>query len=272
MKLIGSLPASLLFRTSKSRQAGRRPVELCLTENGPSRALRLGVDLSAARSSIRLPAMVPVLSALVMALSALVGMSAAEDEQSRAPGPVDRGEMRVRVDSLRALADQDSLNFDLRFELANSYYDLGVLPSAVLQYRKAVALDSTSLKAWVNLGVAQNEMGLSEDALESYDRALAIDPTDNKALCNKGLAYYGLRKYFEAVNLYRKALELYPESVEAHYNLGVAFADAQMYREAINEWTQVARIAPGTEAARAATANVDVIREMVRLQGRTPPE
>jgi superkiller protein 3 len=215
--------------------------------------------------------MVSVLSVLVLALSALFWVPAAEDEQPGSPQPGARDEMRARVDSLKALADQDSTDFDLRFELANCYYDLGALPSAVIHYRKAVELDPTSLKAWVNLGVAQNEMGLSEDAIESYDKALAIDPTDNKALCNKGLAYYGLGKYYEAVNLYRKALELYPHSVEAHYNLGVAFADAQMYREAINEWTEVLKVAPGTEAAEAASANIDVIREMIRLQGRPSP-
>jgi cytochrome c-type biogenesis protein CcmH/NrfG len=62
------------------------------------------------------------------------------------------------------------------------------------------------------------------------------------------------------------ALELDPESVEAHYNMGVAFADAQMYQEAVSEWTQVAKIAPDTEAARAAIANINVVLEMVRLQ------
>jgi len=271
LKPIGSLLKSLFFRKPKSMQAGYGPVGLCPTEPVPSGALRSGVNATAGRSPGRLPAVVPVLSVMVLALSALFGVPAAEDEQPGSPQPGARDEMRARVDSLRALADQDSTNFDLRFELANSYYDLGVLPSAVIHFRKAVELDPTSLKAWVNLGVAQNEMGLSEDALESYDKALAIDPTDNKALCNKGLAYYGLRKHFEAVNLYRKALELYPDSVEAHYNLGVAFADAQMYREAIVEWTEVVKVAPGTDAAEAATANIDVIREMVRLRGGSSP-
>jgi len=178
-----------------------------------------------------------------------------------------RDELKRKAEVLEKKLEAEPENAGLVFELAGVYYDLGSLLEAEKYYRKAAELDSTDTKALVNLGVVLNEMGKSEEALEVYEKALSMRPDDTKALCNKGLALYALGRYQEAVNQYKRALEVDPGCVEAHYNLGVAFADAQIYREAIAEWKRVVELAPDSEAARAAKANMDVIREHIDLGG-----
>ncbi len=176
--------------------------------------------------------------------------------------------LREKAEDLAEKVARDSTNYELQFELAGLYYDMGVLEMSARHYEKAAELAPDSTKALVNLGVVLNEMGRSEEAIEKYERALAKNPKDTKALCNLGLAYYGTGEYAKAMEQYRTALEIEPKSLEAHYNLGVAFADAQIYREAIAQWSKVIELSPESDAARAAKANIEVIRELVDLEKR----
>jgi len=176
-------------------------------------------------------------------------------------------EMKAKAEDLERQVAADSLNYELNFELAGIYYDMGSLLMAAKYYGKAVDLDPTSVRALVNYGVVLNEMGRSDEAIDVYDRALEINPEDTKAICNRGLAYYGTGRYPEAVKQYELALKIDPNSLEAHYNLGVAFADAQIYREAINEWKKVVEIDPDSDAARAAKANIEVIQQLIDFGG-----
>jgi superkiller protein 3 len=180
-------------------------------------------------------------------------------------------ELKEKAEDLAGRVAQDSTNYELQFELAGLYYDMGELLMSARHYEKAAELSPDSTKALVNLGVVLNEMGRSEEAIEKYERALAKNPKDTKALCNLGLAYYGTGEYAKAMRQYKTALEIAPESLEAHYNLGVAFADAQIYREAIAQWSKVIELSPESDAARAAKANIEVIRELIDLEKR-PPE
>jgi tetratricopeptide (TPR) repeat protein len=172
-------------------------------------------------------------------------------------------EMKAKAEALDAQVAADSTNFELTFELAGVYYDMGSLVMAAKYYDRAAGLDPKSVRALVNYGVVLNEMGKSEEALAVYDKALDIDPKDTKALCNRGLAYYAVGRHQEAVAQYMLALEIDEKAVEAHYNLGVAFADAQIYREAIAEWNKVIEIDPDSDAAKAARANVEVIQQLI---------
>ena len=177
-------------------------------------------------------------------------------------------ELKEKAEDLARKVAQDSTDYEIQFELAGLYYDMGALLLSARHYEKAAELSPDSTKALVNLGVVLNEMGRSEEAIEKYERALAKDPKDKKALCNLGLAYYGTGEYAKAIEQYRTALEIDPECLEAHYNLGVAFADAQIYREAIAQWSKVVELSPESDAARAARANIEVIRELIDLEKR----
>lgn len=175
-------------------------------------------------------------------------------------------ELKAKAEELTAQVEVDSTNYDLTFELAGVFYDMGSLMMAAKYYGKAAELDRSSVRALVNYGVVLNEMGKSEEAIRAYNEALELDPNDTKALCNRGLAYYGVGRYQEAVEQYLRALEIDENSLEAHYNLGVAFADAQIYREALAEWNKVIEIDAESDAAKAARANVEVIQQLIDLE------
>jgi tetratricopeptide (TPR) repeat protein len=216
-----------------------------------------------------LPAVAALCSAAVLiaalALTSFASGQEDKDEPAFMSQP-SQEELRAKAEKLEKEVAQDSTSYDLQFELAGVYYDMGSLMMAAKYYKRAVDLDPASAKALVNLGVVLNEMGKSNEAVETYRKALLINPNDVKAICNMGLAYYGTGRYSEALEQYKRALEMDPKSLEAHYNLGVAFADAQIYREAISEWNKVVEYGPDSDAAKAAKANIEVIEQLIDLK------
>jgi tetratricopeptide (TPR) repeat protein len=218
-----------------------------------------------------LPAVAGLWAAAVLVAALAATSFASEQGDQDEPAFLSRPsheELKAKAEKLERQVAQDSTSYDLQFELAGVYYDMGSLMMAAKRYEKAAEIDPSSTKALVNLGVVLNEMGKSNEAIETYRKALLIDPNDVKAICNMGLAYYGTGRYSKALDQYKTALKMDPKSLEAHYNLGVAFADAQIYREAIDEWNKVVEYGPDSEAAKAAKANIEVIQQLIELKGK----
>ncbi len=133
----------------------------------------------------------------------------------------------------------------------------GKRADAIVEWLKAVELDSSYLPAYTNLGAAylddkgtlekarqcfqkvlaadpdngaaQNDMGLywvhkgdMDKALSEFERAVALKPTPG-ALCmalnNAGLAYEAKGMRDAAISMFQNALSINPNDAEAHDNL-----------------------------------------------------
>ena len=143
----------------------------------------------------------------------------------------------------------------------------GQFDDAARLYRAAVALDSTSADAHMNLGNALNTSGRVADAVAAYERAIALDPKHASAHYNLGLvllerldpraeamfkdavrlrdafplAWVALGLSMEnrgdvtgAVASYRKAIELQPDFAGAYGNLGSALQQMGEHDAAID--------------------------------------
>jgi tetratricopeptide (TPR) repeat protein len=168
------------------------------------------------------------------------------------------------VDELYAEVRADSLNAQLRFELATALHDADRKHEALIHYDRAVSLVPNYGEALVNRGAVLNELGRIDEAIASFEKALSVNPHDPKALLNMGNSLYALKKYDDAMERYELAVESDSTFVEGYYYIGIAFADAGIYREAIREWRKVIEISPNSEVARNARDNIEVL--MVFLQ------
>jgi protein O-GlcNAc transferase len=143
----------------------------------------------------------------------------------------------------------------------------GLFDDAVRLFRAAVALDSTSADAQVNLGNALNTGGHVADAVAAYERAIALDPQHASARYNLGLvllerlnpraealfqdavrlrdafplAWVALGLSMEnrgdlvaAMASYRKAIQLQPDFAGAYGNLGSALQQMGEHDAAID--------------------------------------
>lgn len=188
-----------------------------------------------------------------------------------------------RLVFLRNLDRQKPGDATVAFQLGNTYYSMGdgyvghddhmaraYYDSAVGEYQRAVDIDSTYSKAYVNMGLAYEGAGKKPDARRVLQQAVAINPNDVLAHCHLGQLEQSYGNYADAIKLYRRALEVDPNSAQAHYNLGLAFAENRVFREAMIEWEKVIALDPDGELGRTASENVRMIKQYVEADKAKP--
>jgi len=185
----------------------------------------------------------------------------------------------AQIDTLRTLVAADSNDAQLAFLTGNAYYSFGAelgsaertraiayFDSATASYRRAVEIDSTLSKAWVNMGLAHQDAGKGLEARKAFRRAIAVNPDDVLAYCHLGYVEQSAGNVAAAIEQYQKALAIDPNSAQAHYNLGLAFADAKIFKEALLEWETVIRLDPDGDLGKTAAENVKIIRQYLEVK------
>lgn len=172
-------------------------------------------------------------------------------------------EARAKIERLERQVSMESANYRQHYELANAYYDVGDLLQAEGRFRRVLELNPEYVQALVNLGIVLSDGGRNEEAVAEFEKALALDPEDCKARSNLGNTYYAMSRYPDAMYEYQRALEFDPDCYSALFNIAVAFADAGIFREAVRYWRRVDQVAPGTEAARQARENIELLEPFV---------
>jgi tetratricopeptide (TPR) repeat protein len=130
--------------------------------------------------------------------------------------------------------------YDAAFELSGK----GRYAEAVLEWRKALALDSEDARAHHNFAFALAGAGKPDEAVWHYRKALQLNPAYAEAHHNLGLALIEKGEREEAVAHYQKALEINPRNPETHNSLGVAMAEQGKPGEAIAHFEEALRINP----------------------------
>ena len=179
-----------------------------------------------------------------------------------------------QLDFLRKLDQERPNDAVVAFHFGNAYYSIGsaypaeendrafaYYDSAVAAYTRAVEIDTTYSKAYVNMGIAYEAWAKKPDARRALRKAVEVNPDDVLAHCHLGQLEQSYGDYAEAVRLYRRALVLDPNSAQAHYNLGLAFAEQKVFREAMVEWEKVIALDPDGELGKTAAENVRIIRQ-----------
>lgn len=142
---------------------------------------------------------------------------------------------------------------------------------AIIDYKKAIAIDPNFVEAYYNLGVLYVENGNLDNAIfyfkkaidvtpyswiyynlafayekkEDYNAAILyykktveIDPNCAKAYCNLAMAYQGKADYDNQIYYSKKAIALNPDDALAHYNLGVGYLGKNDLDPAITQFNK----------------------------------
>lgn len=105
-------------------------------------------------------------------------------------------------------------------------------------------------------------LGRGSDALLAADAALRLQPTNGTAQTARGYALISTGRPTEALALFEKLKEVAPRNATVLQGRALALSAIGRKDEAIAEFEQTLEIAPDFNAAR---------RELMRLQGKTPP-
>ena len=182
----------------------------------------------------------------------------------------------AQIDTLRAMVAADTTDAQLQFFSGNAYYSfasgleasapgrIAYLDSATAAYKRAVAIDSTMSKAYVNMGLAYQEHNQPAEARKVLERAIEVNPEDVLAYCHLGYLSHVRGDLTEAMRQYKLALTIDPNSAQAHYNLGLAFAEAKIFGEAVREWELVIKSDPDGDLGKTAAENVRIIQQYMK--------
>ena len=160
------------------------------------------------------------------------------------------GDYQIAIDYFEQIlfdADTSTLikQFDLFFDLAYSYNNLGDYEKAIQDYDKAIKVNPGKANAYNNRGWAYYLLKQYDRAIQDYDKAIKLDPEFALAYNNRGIAYKNLKQYDRAIQDYNKAVELDPEFNKPYNNRGNVYRELDDYERAILEYDKAIEIDPG---------------------------
>ncbi len=112
------------------------------------------------------------------------------------------GDSNKAMTEFRELLNARPKDADLHNDAGYSCYNRGEYTEAETYLRKAVDLDKTHKRAWVNLGMTLAQLGRPADSLAAFEKV--VTPAEAKSNLAFVLATKGNRD--EATNYYRQAL------------------------------------------------------------------
>jgi Flp pilus assembly protein TadD len=119
------------------------------------------------------------------------------------------------------------------YMLGMSAWKSGRYETAETAFRRAVELDTTLVKGYLNLGRVLLEASRPTEALGVADRALAVGGEASAVYRLKGRAYHTLGQSADAVAAYRQAIGIDAEDAWSMNNLAFILIEEGRYDEAL---------------------------------------
>jgi tetratricopeptide (TPR) repeat protein len=120
--------------------------------------------------------------------------------------------------------------------LGRSLMDAGKPTYALIRVHEALELDPESGVAHRLHGRVNNQLGKVDEAIEAYRRAIQIDNEDAWAINNLALIYIDQGRYDEALPALARAVELRDDIAVFFNNLGMALEHAGQFRAATDAY------------------------------------
>ena len=137
---------------------------------------------------------------------------AAGSQSAQAPPPFDEG----RAAELKASADRNPTDAEVRVQLGNLYFDAERYADATRWYEAALKVNPRNVNASTDLGIAYYYSNQPDRALAQFDQSLAIDPDHSKTLLNIGIVRAFAKQDLDgAEKAWQRVIDVAPASAEA---------------------------------------------------------
>jgi len=125
----------------------------------------------------------------------------------------------------------------------------GKTKEALLNYSKAIELNSTDYLAYNNRGSLYGAQGRYQEAVDDLTKAIRLKVNYAPAYDNLGHVYDAAGDRAQAIAQYSKSIELNPNYALAYNNRGSVYIDQGRYQEAIADLTKAIRLNPQLASA-----------------------
>jgi Flp pilus assembly protein TadD len=137
----------------------------------------------------------------------------------------------------------------VRNNLCEAYSRSGRVDEAIVECRKALAIQSPYAEAHYNLGVTLYKQGRLDEAIDEYRKAITVEPGYAKALNNLGIAYIDKGDINKAIFYLAKGLKTNQANAEVLVGFGVAFIRKGWLDRAVRQFQKALSIKPGLAVA-----------------------
>jgi len=115
----------------------------------------------------------------------------------------------------------------------------GDFGKAIVQYRKAIAVNHNFVAAYHRLGVLLSSMGRHDEAIQAFSRATLLAPQNVVLRNNYGYVFMVQARWEEAAHQFRRCTELRPQFTRAYINLGMTLTKLSRFDEAFQTFRVV---------------------------------
>jgi serine/threonine protein kinase len=125
------------------------------------------------------------------------------------------------------------VNTDAIVDRGAELWDNGKYEEALVEFDKAIALNSNYDRTWSWRASALNSLKRYEEATNAADKAIALNPHNAYALANRGYALEKSKRYEEALAAYDRAVEINPNLDFAWKGRSAQLNFLERYNEAL---------------------------------------
>jgi superkiller protein 3 len=157
---------------------------------------------------------------------------------------MEKNEMPVAIKDLQSAIEKDPEDALAHYALATALSGNDQEDLALLEYRKACALNTTNASWFDHLAVSLDLNGLFDEAVANWRKALEIDPTDGSAETDMGTVLFENGHTQEGFEALKKAVEMAPKFPEGHSHFGLALAKMNRMDEAVEQFQKAIALDP----------------------------
>lgn len=142
---------------------------------------------------------------------------------------------KLSINELSALILKDSTAADLYFDRGQRFLDLDLLDSAILDFEKAVKINSENVDWKIKLSDVYLLKGQSENARRTLDDAIKLEPNHTEALFKMGVLYLLIEDHMKSFEYLNQALSIDPNLEKIYFYKSLNYAEIGDTTRALNE-------------------------------------
>ena len=117
-----------------------------------------------------------------------------------------------------------------------SYFAIKDYQNALLDYNKAIAIDSTDFKYFFSRGKLKDEVKDYRGAVLDYTTCIALNKISYKAYYSRAFSKSNYVDLYGAIEDYSKCIEINPDYGPAYLNRGIVKAQKHLHEDAIKDF------------------------------------
>jgi tetratricopeptide (TPR) repeat protein len=148
------------------------------------------------------------------------------------------------IDACNEVLNSGKDNVDIRNTLGAAYANTGQMDQAIIEFRKAISLDSLNGKVYYNLGSSYAAKGDDKTAIDYLQKALKHNYRDPSTYITLGAIYARNGDFNSAFQEYSAAVRNHQDYYPAYYQLGFLYLQLNQPDKAITQFETVTVIKP----------------------------